>query len=433
MTPRFLHRVRTEIKSYSRPELLFILATMAVSFLITAEAGITRASANSVFLTAYSAKLFPTVWLASVPLNFIIVSFYNRFIHKFGCVKMMAISIGTAIMMNTISAFYLKTVPFLPFVLYLWKDIFIILMFQQLWSVIHATVNISKAKYLYGIVFGMGGLGSVFGSLFPSFLAVTLGTEKLLLTTLPFYVLVLVTYYIALWKREKIPGKQDIRATSMESTDILSGFKLIKQSRFLVFILAIVTFMQVSATILDFQFNTMLEKNFAVQDLRTQFLGRFFGIVNSINVLLQFVGSFILIRLVGLKWAHFSVPFYLSLNALSFLLFPSFNVMLVYFGSIKAMDYSIFGIIKEMLYIPLKVEEKFKAKAVIDVFAYRTSKAVASFVIIILQGISWVALSTLLSWSILTIFILWMTAVVSMFKYYYREVDNHYENLAASD
>ncbi len=214
----------------------------------------------------------------------------------------------------------------------------------------------------------------------------------------------------------------------MESTDILSGFKLIKESRFLVFILAIVLFMQISATILDFQFNSMLEKKFSVQDLRTQFLGRYFGIVNSINVLLQFVGSFLLVRLLGLKWAHFCVPFYLGLNAISFLFFPSFSVMLISFGSIKAMDYSIFGIIKEMLYIPLRVEEKFKAKAVIDVFAYRTSKAIASLVIIVLQGISWVAISTLLSWSVIIIFAIWMMVILGMFKYYYQEVDRHHEN-----
>ncbi len=92
------------------------------------------------------------------------------------------------------------------------------------------------------------------------------------------------------------------------------------------------------------------------------------------------------------------------------------------------MDYSIFGIIKEMLYIPLRVEEKFKAKAVIDVFAYRTSKAVASLLILFLQGISWIALSTLLSYAVLAIFCVWMIAVVTMFKYYDQEVERHHEN-----
>jgi ATP/ADP translocase len=36
---------------------------------------------------------------------------------------------------------------------------------------------------------------------------------------------------------------------------------------------------------------------------------------------------------------------------------------------------SLFGVIREMLYVPLQLDEKFRAKAIIDVFAYRTSKA----------------------------------------------------------
>ena len=59
--------------------------------------------------------------------------------------------------------------------------------------------------------------------------------------------------------------------------------------------------------------------------------------------------------------------------------------MALTYGTIKCFDYSVFGIIKEMLYQPLKVEEKFKAKAIIDVFTYRSAKAVASLIILLLQ------------------------------------------------
>ena len=98
------------------------------------------------------------------------------------------------------------------------------------------------------------------------------------------------------------------------------------------------------------------------------------------------------------------------------------------FGSIKALDYSIFGIIKEMLYIPLKVEEKFKAKAIIDVFAYRSAKACASLMILCLQLVHFVNLNTLLSWGVLVIFTGWMAAVLFMFKYYYLEVNRQHLN-----
>ena len=122
------------------------------------------------------------------------------------------------------------------------------------------------------------------------------------------------------------------------------------------------------------------------------------------------------------------VPFFLGLNAISFVFWPSFMMMCVAFGSVKAMDYSIFGIIKEMLYIPLKVDEKFKAKAIIDVFAYRSSKALASLFILILQYFALSHLNIVMSWGLVVIFTTWMAAVIFMFKYYYKEVDRQHLN-----
>ena len=418
-----------EYNSYSRAEKLFILFVMICSFCITAEASITRASANSIFLSAYTAKLFPTAWLVSVFLNFAIVTFYNHFLPRIGCVKMLILSVICAISMNTFSAFYVDDFQFLPFILYLWKDIFVILMFQQLWSVIHATMNIARAKYLYGIVFGMGGLGSVAGSLLTGYCAVTLGSEKLLLTTLPFYLVIVITYCIALKVREKVTDKQNIKEMSTDSTDVMGGMKLIRKSSFLKFILLIVLAMQITSTILDYQFCSYLEKAFTIQDLRTAFLGKFFGIVNTVNIVLQFVGSYLLVRLIGLERSHLAIPIVLSAYAIGFLFFPTFPFICLYFANIKALDYSIFGIIKEMLYIPLKVDEKFKAKAIIDVFAYRTAKAFASLIILGFGFITSINLNTLLSYGVLLIFLAWMVAVLVLFKHYYREVETHQINL----
>lgn len=433
MFGNLIHKLRTELKSYQSSELLFIACMMICSFVITGEAAITRASANSVFLSAYTSKMFPYVWLASVPLNFAIVTFYNHMLPKTGCSLMMVIGVVVATCVNVFSAYFLQSIVWLPFVLYLWKDIFIILMFQQIWSVIHATVNISRAKYLYGIFFGMGGLGSVCGSLVPGFLAVRMGTEKLLLTTLPYYLVVIITYQAALKIREKIQNRQNISSMSKDSTDIFGGMQLIFQSKFLQFILLLVLGMQIASTILDFQFSSMLEKVFTVQDIRTQFLGRFFGIVNSVNIFLQFFGSYLLIRIIGLQASHFLIPFILLMNTAMFMIFPFFRILSFGFATVKALDYSIFGIIKEMLYIPLKVDDKFKAKAIIDVFAYRSSKAVASIIIIVLQMITWVNLNALLSWSLVVIFSIWMAAILAMFKYYHQAVKEQHLHWPSAD
>jgi AAA family ATP:ADP antiporter len=188
--------------------------------------------------------------------------------------------------------------------------------------------------------------------------------------------------------------------------------------------------MQVSSTILDYQFSSYLEKAFSIQDLRTAFLGKFFGLVNTINIFLQFIGSYLLVRVIGLERSHLAIPIILTIYGIGFLLFPTFPFICLYFANIKALDYSIFGIIKEMLYIPLKVDEKFKAKAIIDVFAYRTAKACASLIIILLGLITSIELNTLLSWGVLVIFFAWMISVLVLFKHYYKEVDRQHLNWA---
>lgn len=69
-----------------------------------------------------------------------------------------------------------------------------------------------------------------------------------------------------------------------------------------------------------------------------------------------------------------------------------------------------------MLYIPLNVEEKFKAKAVIDVFAYRSSKALASFAILFLQWMQIKNKGGVLSLILLCLFIIWVFAVSVQLK-----------------
>jgi len=88
------------------------------------------------------------------------------------------------------------------------------------------------------------------------------------------------------------------------------------------------------------------------------------------------------------------------------------------FVFLKAVDFSLFGVIREMLYIPLKMDEKFRAKAIIDVFAYRTSKAVASCFILILQLIASSYLLPIMSYVSLAIFVGWFILVTKLFKNY---------------
>ena len=77
------------------------------------------------------------------------------------------------------------------------------------------------------------------------------------------------------------------------------------------------------------------------------------------------------------------VPLFLGFNVFISALFPSLSVASYSYISLKSLDYSFFGVLREFLYVPLPLDEKFRVKAFIDVFAYRGAKAFASFFLLL--------------------------------------------------
>jgi len=207
-----------------------------------------------------------------------------------------------------------------------------------------------------------------------------------------------------------------------KSSSLRDSFKLIANSKLLLAILCMVTFMQVTATITDFQFNSYLEKLYPEKDLRTQYFGRLLSFGNLLTMSFQFIGIYVFIRFLGKFKTHLMVPAVLCLNGLAFALYPVFGVISYAFLTIKCFDFSLFNVIKEMLYIPLKTEEKFRAKALIDVFMYRGAKVFASFFVLFLQLFFANSVVSLLSWVNVAIFALWCFVVASIREHYYPEL-----------
>ncbi|MCB1085322.1 MAG: hypothetical protein KDK60_04400, partial [Chlamydiia bacterium] len=169
---KFILQMREELSTYTKGRRLFLVFAMLCGFFITAEYAITKPTSNSIFLAHYSVKLLPYAWLLTVPLNLLIVTLYNRLLPKLGCFRLFTLTALVTMGINAFCGSFVQTYPPLAFLLYIWKDIYVLLMFQQLWSVIHTNMEMSKAKYLYGIIFGVSGIGAIFGSVIPGFFAV---------------------------------------------------------------------------------------------------------------------------------------------------------------------------------------------------------------------------------------------------------------------
>lgn len=408
-----IQKLRQEINSFQIMDKLFLVFVMITGFLISTEYGITRPASNALLLSQFSAATLPWIWLATVPFNFLIISVYNHYLPRLGPLKLLGSTALITVVMNLLTAAFLPTFPGLILFQFIWKDIYVLLMFKQLWSLIHASIASHRAKYLYGIIYAMGTAGAISGNLIPGLFAVEMGSRSLFLFTLPIYLCAFLFYRKA-YQYSPVSKNQFFEEIK-EKEPLFPALK----SPLLLSILALVILMQTSIGLMEFQFNVYLEKNIFGADLRTQYIGKILSLTNLLSGIFQLAGSFMLVQLLGVRRSHLAVPLIFLLNIAGLIFFPSFGFLTFSFIFMKAIDFSLFGVIREMLYIPMKLNEKYRAKAIIDVFAYRSSKAFVSLSILGLQLITASHFINYLNNLLIGIFLVWLGIVwLLIYKHY---------------
>jgi AAA family ATP:ADP antiporter len=392
----------------------FIIFAILSVFCVCGEYAITRPTSNALFLTLFSVKAYPWVWLATVPLNLCVIYLYNRFLSKIGPLRMLCSLAFVTILMNFLAGSLYSSWPQFIFIQYMWKDIYVLLMLKQIWSMIHSTIPSGKAKYLYGFIYGMGTVGTISGSMIPGFFAPVFGSEKILFFTLPIYLLLMLSYSVAL-KHSKV-NQESFEKDLTADPRAREAISLIRRSPVLLAVISLVIFMQISTALLEYQFNTHLEMNIFDKDLRTAYCGKIGAVISCMSLALQFLGGFLMIRTLGLRGSHFLIPVLLGSSALISLAMPSFAIISCSYIFLKAIDFSLFGVVREMLYAPLQLDAKYRAKAIIDVFAYRTSKAAVSVALLLMNAIGSGYLLRAAGWASVVVFICWLGTVALFFR-----------------
>jgi AAA family ATP:ADP antiporter len=147
---------------------------------------------------------------------------------------------------------------------------------------------------------------------------------------------------------------------------------------------AIVGLYEIVSTVMDFQFTSTIAHYLDGPAIGKQF-STVFAITNVVAMCVQlFLTSFVMTRL-GVGVALLVLPIAVLVGSGGFLVAP-----LLWVGSLlntvdNGFSYSINQSAKETLYVPTSQDEKYKAKAFIDMFVQRFAKAIA---VVLSLGIS---------------------------------------------
>ena len=265
---------------------------------------------------------------------------------------------------------------------YLFGDLFSTIMVGAFFAFLNDTVSPAAAKRLYGPIVAGGVAGGVFGTL-----VLSAWIERL---TPPQWLGVSGGLGIAIGAVAFLAGRA-VRALPPDSRSpdrparpeadpatrnpALEGAALVMRSRYLLAIVAIVGLYEIVSTVMDFQFTSAVAHYFEGPAIGKH-LSRVFAITNIVSLLVQvFVTGAVMSRL-GVGAALLVLPSTALAASVAFLAAPTLWIGSLLNTADNGFAYSINQSAKESLYTPTSTDEKYKAKAFIDMFVQRFAKTI---------------------------------------------------------
>ncbi len=374
-----MHANNLKMQSIFPRQILFaaIAIAAAASFLLCGYEFI-RAVSDSLFIGAYGAENLPWVMAAVFPGVYLMIFLYGRLLSWVGANRALLVtSLLSGVMILSAYGLILKGFPIATAIIYVFREAYIVLIIEQYWAFVNSTLSPDQARRINGPFCGLASLGSVAGGFLAGHLAGRLGSATLLIFTagslLPAAACSAAAYAFAGTPQ---PSEAE-RGGKLGHT----GLRVLFQSRYLLFIGLLVITTQIVSTVLDLRFKGLIEFEIPEIDERTAFIGNFYGTLGAVAATLQFAATPLLLRFVPIRIVHLAIPIIHLLTCSVLTASPSLWISAAAFLVFKGLDYSIFRAAKEIFYIPLPFDARYRAKQIIDSFGYRSAKSGSAFII----------------------------------------------------
>jgi AAA family ATP:ADP antiporter len=293
-----------------------------------------------------------------------------------------------------------------PYLLYVWKDVYIVVVLEVFWSFANAVFPLRSARWVYGWLLAFGSFGAGFGLYVGGLLRDSVGSVERLWAVLP--ALGLAWAGAALLRRQPGGGAPAPvpPVDGKPRASLLEGVRVVRQSPYLSAVLGMVFTIQLVVALVDFAFKVRLRETFPDLDARTASLDAVYAWVNYASLSLQ-VCTGVVLKAIGVTGVLVGIPALIAFTVGAMAVLPTFAVSAVAKVAGKAFDYSLFRAAKELLYLPLSYAEKTQGKAVVDMLTYRVAKSAAAALLlglVALDATRWVphlALALVFGWLVL--------------------------------
>jgi ATP/ADP translocase/CRP-like cAMP-binding protein len=433
--PSFSARLLRPIVQLRDGEATTALLMFLYSFLAMTSYNIIKPITRSEFIASLGADNLPYVQFTAGVLIGFIMQGYTRVMRAVPRRRIIPVTqVGMAALL-VLFWFLFTTIgqDWIAVAFYVLGLILAVLLISQFWTLTNDIYDPRQAKRIFGFIGGGSSLGGATGAALTAFLVRNIGARNMLLVSAAIMA-VCVAIVMSVLKRERAAGTSDATKTGEEEgTGAGEALQLLRSSRHLQVIAMVIAFAAIGAAIIEQQLNMAAAeaKGATNSDAIAAFLAQVTVYLSLIGFVIQVALTSRIHRVMGIGFALLVLPFSLGTTAIVMLM----NRALWAPGLARVLDtslrYTVDKTSREVLFLPLPSELKYRAKPFIDVTMDRFAKGMGALLILVLIkdwgfGFDWQRLS----YASLTMVGLWVITAIAARREYLRSFRRSIESQA---
>jgi len=360
----------------------------AYLFLTMASSVASKAARDALFLDRYRAIDLPYVDIAIAFLVGVAASVYLWIGHRTNLRNLLVGSIlffaASAIVFWTWSASSVTESGALFVAIYIWVGVFSVLAPSQVWTLANYVMTTREAKRSFGFIGSGAILGWIVGGLATRTAVSRYGTE-IMLALVAASLLVCALLVAMIWRNRPDYVGNDMPATGTDrdSGTLWGSLALVRESRYLRAIAALVWISALTTTVAGWQFKAIAKAAIPDTDELAMFFGTFNMIAGVMSLLLQLLLTGRVLRTAGVGAALFIVPTAMLMGSLGVFVLGTLVAAAALKASDQVLRYSIDKATTELLYLPVPAAHTFRVKSFIDTVVYRLGDAGGGLVVLV--------------------------------------------------
>lgn len=275
-------------------------------------------------------------------------------------------------------------------VFYVWISVFNLFAFSSAWSLLADVFSKEASSRLFGIIAAGASLGSIAGAGSVSFLVANLGVANLVFLSITLLTIGILLKNAILRELRHFENIEQLERfdKAIGSKNPFAGFKLIIASKTLLALCAFILLLTSVSTFLYMEQARIVRELFPTREARIAAFANIDLIVQLSSLFIQIFLTAKIARFFGITALLSALGFIIALGfiVLSFT-HPAFLPLAIVMSIRRVGEYALVKPGREMLFVPLSADSKYKVKNFLDTVIYRGGDALSAQIESALAGI----------------------------------------------